>query len=337
MKVNLVSFTTCYTLHWKEERDMSIKRKTRNFLKGKELILSNLAMLATVIFWGVSFISTKIILRELPPSTIALIRFTLASFILALLMYKVEPDLKRGKADLPWMALGGLLGITFYYFFENNGINLTTAVNASLIVTFVPLVTICLDIVFFHSKASALKITGVAIALVGTYLSVTANGQISFSSTHFKGNLFMVGAMLVWAFYTLVNKFLQRKHSGLYLTTLQTVFGTVFLIPLALLEVKEWKMFSWLSFLHILFLAVCCSVLGYLFYIYALKHLDVAVTTIYLNLIPVVGAASGFIFLNESVLPIQLAGGLLTFLAIIVVNYEVNHKPRFEPAKKMDV
>lgn len=315
---------------------MSIIRETRKFLKGKEFLISNLAMLVTVIFWGVSFISTKIILRELPPSTIALIRFAIASFILGLLTYKVEPEFKRKKADLPWMALGGILGISLYYFFENNGINLTTAVNASLIVTFVPLITICLDIIFFRSRISALKIVGVAIALVGTYLSVTANGQISFSSTHFKGNLLMVGAMLAWAFYTLVNKFLQRKHSGLYLTTLQTFFGTVFLIPLALLEIKRWKMFSMLSFLHILFLAICCSVLGYLFYIYALKHLDVAVATIYLNLIPVVGAASGFIFLNESVLPIQLVGGMLTFLAIIVVNYEVNQKNRLETAKKMN-
>lgn len=60
-----------------------------------------------------------------------------------------------------------------------------------------------------------------------------------------------------------------------------------------------------------------------MFYNHALKHLDVTVTTIYLNLIPVVGVAGGFIFLRETVLPIQLVGGLITLVAIVVVNLEV--------------
>jgi len=221
-----------------------------------------------------------------------------------------------------------------YFFFENTGINYTTAVNASLIVTFVPLITILLDIVFYHSRITALKLIGVVIAVVGTYLSVTANGQISLDSVHFKGNMYMVGAMLVWALYTLINKSLQGKYSGLSMTTFQTVFGTAALVPLALTEVKQWQPISLTSVWHILFLAVCCSVAGYLFYNYALKHLDVTVTTIYLNLIPVVGVAGGFIFLGESILPIQLIGGVITLLAIIVVNLEVISYEKAHPVDK---
>ena len=299
-------------------------------------LFSNLALLATVIFWGVSFISTKIVLKEVPPSTIALIRFTIASFVLGILMHKLEPGSKTKRADLPWMVLAGVFGITLYFYFENTGIKLTTAVNASLIVTFVPLITICLDLVLFHSRASLPKLAGVGIALIGTYLSVTANGELTLSSSNFKGNLFMVGAMLVWAFYTLINKSLQYKYSGLCITTYQTIFGTVCLVPLALLEIKQWKMFSLVSLWHILFLALCCSVIGYLFYNYALKHLDVAVTTIYLNLIPVVGVASGYIFLGESVLPIQLLGGLITLLAIIVVNLDVVSNRKGHKAKEAE-
>lgn len=290
---------------------------------GHQQMLCNLAMLATVFFWGISFISTKVVLRELPPSTIALFRFIVASLLLCVLLHMLEPGSRPKKGDFPLFALAGIFGISLYFFFENTGIKFTTAVNASLIVTFVPLITILLDIIFFHSRTTPLKIAGVSIALIGTYLSITANGQISFASTHFKGNLYMVGAMLVWAFYTLITKFLQGKYSGLTMTTFQTVFGTLFLVPLALSEFRQWKMVSLAAFGHIMFLAVCCSVVGYLFYNFALKRLDVTVTTIYLNLIPVVGVAGGFIFLGESVLPIQMLGGLITLVAIIVVNLEV--------------
>lgn len=293
-------------------------------LAGKHrFLISNLAMIATVFFWGISFISTKIVLRELPPSTIALIRFAIASFVLAILLQKLEPGFKITRREMPRFMLSGLFGITLYFFFENTGISLTTAVNASLIVTFVPLITILLDVLFYHSRITPLKVAGATIALIGTYLSVTANGQISFSSSHFKGNLYMVGAMFVWAFYTLINKSLHGKYSGLSMTTYQALFGTAFLVPLALLEIKRWQLISATSFFHIIFLALCCSVAGYLFYNYALKHLDVTVTTIYLNLVPVVGVAGGFILLSETVLPIQLIGGLITLVALVIVNLEV--------------
>lgn len=300
-----------------------IQEGSRTGLLRRKYLIGNLGMLVTVLFWGISFINVKIVLGEIPPVTIALIRFAIASLLLGMIFARMEPGTKVEKKDLPMMALAGIMGITMYFYFENNGIKLTTAANAALIVAFVPLITILLDVLFFHSRASWLKVVGVGIAVTGTYFSITANGQISLSSTNFKGNMFMVCAMLVWAFYTLANKSLQRKYSGLCLTTYQTIFGTVFMVPLVLPEMKEWKMFSLLSLGHILFLAVCCSVLGYWFYMYSLKHLDVTVTTIYLNLVPVVGVAGGYLFLQESVLPIQMIGGVLTLLAIFVVNLEV--------------
>ena len=78
-----------------------------------------------------------------------------------------------------------------------------------------------------------------------------------------------------------------------------------------------------MAVIGILFLSFFCSVGGYLLYTYALKRLDVALTTIYLNLIPVVGVLSGYLILKESVLPIQLIGGLITLFAIVIVNFEL--------------
>ena len=116
--------------------------------KGRQQIVSNMAMLVTAFFWGISFISTKVVLRELPPSTIGLVRFVIASLFLAILLHKLEPGSRPKKADLPFLALSGILGISLYFFFENTGISYTSAVNASLIVTFVPLITILLDTIF---------------------------------------------------------------------------------------------------------------------------------------------------------------------------------------------
>ena len=291
-------------------------------------LIANLAMLIVIVFWGISYVSIKVAVAEIPPLTMALLRFVLASLLLWVILRKVEPETRLAKSDLPKMILGGIFGITIYFIFENTAVKYTTAVNASLIVSVVPVITIILDILFFHSKLTLMKLLGVILALAGSYLAVTGNGQVSLGSGHFLGNALMIGAMLSWAFFTLVNKSLQKKYSGLFLTTYETIFGTIGFIPLSLLEHNQWKWFSLTAFGNIIFLAVLCSFAGYLLYTYALKHLDVTLTTIYLNLIPVVGVISGYLILQERVLPVQLIGGLITLAAIVAINFElIFHKP----------
>lgn len=288
----------------------------------KNVLKANLAMVAVIIIWGISYVSIKVTLVEIPPVTMALIRFMIASMILGIIIRKVEPQSKLDKSDLPKMVLGGIFGITLYFILENIGVNYTTATNASLIVSVVPIITITLDVLFFHGRVSIIKLLGVSIAIGGSYLAVTANGRVELNSAHFIGNILMIAAMS-WAFFTLLNKSLQEKYSGLFLTTYQTIFGTLFFIPLSLFEYKEWKLFSLIAFGNILFQAIFCSCLAYLLYIYALKRLEVALTTIYLNLIPIVGVLSGYLILKERVLAIQLVGGLITLLAIAIINFEL--------------
>ncbi|MBM7868336.1 DMT family transporter [Heliomicrobium gestii] len=282
---------------------------------------ANLAMLVTVLFWGISFISIKIAVTEVPPVTLALLRFIIASAVLWGALRLSEPAAKLEKGDRWRMLLAGALGVTLYFYFENSGVKLTTAANASLITSIVPVLSIMLDIVIYKTKVSALQWVAIAASLVGTYLSVTANGQMALSSDTFVGNLLVLGAMVCWAIYTLMSKSLAR-YSGLALTTYQTLLGTLLLAPLSLVERDQWSLFSLTAFGHIVFLAVCCSALCYFLYMYALQRLDVTITTLYLNVVPVVGVLCGCLFLDESVLPVQIAGGAMVILSIFLVNWE---------------
>lgn len=291
-------------------------------MHGTNLMLANLAMLITVILWGVSFVSIKVAVSEVPPITMALIRFIIATAILLTILKVAEPTSRLKKDHFLKMLAAGCLGITLYFCFENNGVKLTTASNASLITSIIPVIAITLDIIIFKARTSAIQLMGMTGAMVGAYLAVTANGQVDFTSETFKGNLLIVMAMLSWSFYTLVNKSLREKYSGLFLTAYQTLFGTLLLIPASLIEYKQWQLFSLKAFANILFLAVFCSAVCYFLYIYALKRLDVAVTTLYLNLVPIVGVFSGYLVLKESILPIQLLGGAIIIAAIVVVNMD---------------
>lgn len=296
-----------------------LKYKETAAVSRKQLI-ANGFMLLVVFLWGSSFVSIKIAVGEIPPITMAFIRFAIASAFL--LFFNRKSADRVSKKDVPFICLGGLFGITLYFFFENTGVKLSTAANASLIVMIVPMLTILLDVLFFKSALPRLKLAGLGIATVGTYLSVTGNGLVQLDGQHFIGNVFILGAMVTWALYTLINKRLQKQYSGLLLTTYQTVFGTLCLAPMAFTEQASWRVFSVQAFGHILFLAICCSVLCYLLYLHVLKELDVVVTTLYLNLVPIIGVVSSYLVLGERVLPIQLLGGCITVLAILLINLE---------------
>lgn len=289
-------------------------------LAKKQQLLATLAMLVTVVLWGISFISIKVAVEEVPPLTMALIRFAIATVILLAVSKKLEPDSKMQKEDWPKMFLAGFLGVTIYFYFENTGVKLTTASSASLITAIIPIIAIIMDVLIFKTRISLLQWGGVGVAVVGTYLVVTANGQLDFSSAAFKGNLLMIGAMLAWIFYTILTKAFKDNYSGLFLTTYQTLCGTLLLIPFSLFEYQQWQPFSPLVFGNILFLAVGCSALCYFLYIYALNKLDVAVTTIYLNLVPLVGVVSGYLILKETILPIQCLGGIIIIAGIFLVS-----------------
>lgn len=284
-------------------------------------MLANLAMLVVVIVWGVSFSIIKIVVTEVPPITMALIRFLIASIILFTILKKIEPSSKLQKTDLSQTALAGFLGIALYFYFHNTGVKLTTASNASLIASLTPILAITMDVIIFRTKISVVQVLGIVCATIGAYLAVTANRQVDFSSATFQGNLFMVAAVSSWTLYTLLNKSLQRKYSGLCLITYQMLFATLFLILMSFLEYDQWHMFSLKSFGYILYLAVFSSALCYFLYGYALKRLDVAITTLYFNLVPIVGVFSGWCILDEIILPIQFFGGGIILLGIVIINW----------------
>lgn len=283
-------------------------------------LLANFAMLITVVLWGISFISIKIAVSEVPPITMALIRFMIATSILLIMVKKLEPSSRLKKEDFFRMGTAGFLGVTLYFYFENTGVKLTTASNASLITAIIPIIATTMDIFIFKTKVSVIQLFGMVIAMAGAYLAITANGQVDFTTATFKGNLLVVCAMLSWTLYTLYAKSLKNKYSGLFLTTYQTLFGTLLLIPASLIEYRQWQLFSLKAFGNIFFLAVCCSAVCYFFYIYALRRLDVAITTLYLNLVPIVGVIGGYLILHETILPIQLFGGAVIIIAIVIVN-----------------
>ncbi len=278
-----------------------------------------LAVYGTVLLWGLSFVSSKTILNSgVPPMTMVCLRFLISTAVINLLLKRVEPATRLSKRDVPSLIASGLLGVTVYFFFESRGIKLTSASHASLIIAAIPVCTVIAEFVFSRVRIGLLGAGGVLLSVVGVYFVVRSPGA-SLASGSLTGDLFMFGACLAWVAYMLVSKNLHRRFSDLAITSYQSLFGTLFLIPLALLEYRQWVPVTPAAGLNLLYLAVFSSALGNFLYMFGLSRLGPVAVSPYINLIPVVGVLGGVALLGESITPLQIAGGIVIVAGVFMV------------------
>jgi drug/metabolite transporter (DMT)-like permease len=279
-----------------------------------------LAMWGTVVFWGLSFVASKTILNSgVPPMTMVAIRFLVATVLLNLLVRRFDPAARLRKKDLLPLAASGFCGVTMYFFFEARGIRLTSASSASLITAVIPVITVVAEAVLYRVRVRWLTVVGIVLSVVGVAF-VVGRPALTGDSSSLRGNLFMFGACVSWVIYIFLSRNLHKRLSDIAITAYQAVFGTAFLVPLALLEMHQWVPISLAAGLSLGYLALFCSALSNFLYVFALSRLGPIAVSPYINLIPMVGVVGGVALLGERITWIQIVGGIVIIAGVLLVN-----------------
>ncbi len=285
----------------------------------KKRLLPIMAVIITTIFWGLSYISTKKLLNSLSPLQVAASRFLIASLVLLAVGFISGRLSKLERADWPRMFGAAFLGIVLYFIFENSGLRLTTAGMGSLIIATIPVLNVIVGSIFLKQNISNRSWLGVLLSMTGVFMVIRAGSNFSFNSLW--GNLLVLGAAASWVGYTILNQPLTAKYDTVNLNIYQTIMGTFFLLLLSFGEGRTWPGLNPEILLNLSFLAVCCSALAYVFYLYALKYLGATVVTTFINFIPVCGVLGGVIFLGEKISIEQLLGGLVIVAGVMLVTF----------------
>ena len=276
-----------------------------------------MAMLVFVnVMWGLSFIFSKTALSEgMPPMTLAFLRYLITAGLMLPLCLKLEHGVRLYEWA-PRAFATTLLGITVYFFFEHSGLQRTTASAASLIVSLVPMMTLLFRVFFCRERISLTRWMAVALSLVGAYLVIVTGSEVGGSSL--TGNLLMVGASLCWTGYILTTPKLLESCSSLRVSTWQALAAVVTLAPFALAERGQWVCVSPVAWLCIVLLAAVCSALCYVLYNLAMRVVDSLTVSLSINLNPITACVAGALLLGEQLTGMQLAGGILIVLSMVV-------------------
>jgi len=289
--------------------------------KRREKTLSWLALWA-VIFWGFSFIATKVALREVDPFTLLTLRFGIGGFLLLLFQLRKDKRFLRTFSVKDWfliflLAIAGMSGHTLLQAF---GLLYTTAINTGWIVAVIPIFITISARLFLKEAITVRTVIGIFVGFFGVLL-VISKGVFSFSLFRFGstlGDFLVLFSALTWTAFTVGGRgFLSRFHALTVITPMMIV-GSFTTFPFTLLK-WQWNILLHLSlsaWMGILFLGVFCSGLGYLFWYSALEKKDLNIVGMYLYLEPIVTLIGAYFLLNEEIRGASLIGGGMILLGV---------------------
>ena len=211
---------------------------------------------------------------------------------------------------------------------------LIPASEASIIVGSVPVITMIADSIgekilsarkkesgINKKNASALHrvilpVTGALISLTG--VALVAGVSFALSGTA-RGYLFMAGSCISWVCYCFLTRPLFARHSRIFIVFWQSAIGFVGFLPFTVFEILSqaaWQTPALYVWGNVIFLGLFCSALGYCLYAQAMETLGVGISTLFINLIPVVSAIGGFFILGERLQPLQWFGAALVLAGV---------------------
>ena len=275
--------------------------------------LAPLYGILVAILWGLSFLSIKVSLSVLPPMTLAAARFIVACAVLPVVGVLAKEDLRIALRDVPVLTLGGILGVTLYFYFENNGIQLLSASESSLLVGTIPVVSVISERIFLGTRLPARVYGGSILSFAGVALIVL---RPSSAPSTVLGYLYMSGAMAACVAYTFATRKVSLRYGRINVTFWQSLFGLIGCLPFALLEAPAWKTPNPSVVLNVLYLGLICSAAGYWLYVATIDHLGVGKASVFINLIPVVAVIAAFFLLGDRLGTFQWIGAAIALLGV---------------------
>ncbi len=275
-----------------------------------------------VIFWGFSFIATKVALREVHPLTLLTLRFGIGGFLLLLAQLQKDKGFLKVFSSNDWISITFLavIGISGHNLLQAFGLLNTTAINTGWIVAVMPIFIVIAARFFLGERMTTRTITGVLVGFFGVFL-VISKGVFSLSIIRFGstfGDVLVLSSAITWTAFTVGGRGLLSRFSPLTAITPIMIVGCMITLPFGLLK-WEWNTFVHLSlsaWMGILFLGIFCSGLAYLFWYSALQKKESGVIGIYLYLEPLVTLVGAYFLLNEEIHWITLTGGGMILIGV---------------------
>jgi drug/metabolite transporter (DMT)-like permease len=279
--------------------------------------------MAAVLF-GASVVAVRVAVRDVPPVSLAVLRFGQGSLLLAGAVLVVAPQLLRVRWER--LRLFALLGVVLFGLFPltfNIGLQYTEASRGAVMLATMPIWSALLGRIAGERLAGR-QVIGVGLSVIGIGLAFVEPGRAlggDVMSLVGDGLLLLTG--LLGALYGLIAKRVLAVDHPATLTTYAMLFGAVLLLPVALVEglVPAVARLDWQLLGLVVFLGVLGGSAAFLLWTWALSRITPTQVAVYVNLNPIVAALLGILLLGERRSPMFVLGFVAVVIGVLLVNW----------------
>ncbi len=293
-----------------------------------------LALLTTAIIWGLAPPIIKYTLRFTSPLSFLFYRFLIVSLILliplVIKLVKQKPNLNLCLQYLVLGFIGTPLTLLLLFF----GMQKTSAISASLISIFTPILVILGGVVFLKEKVTRQERLGISLIFLGALFSVIEplfkNG-LQFNQ-NLVGNLLILGGSLSWTSFSLLRRKFGERLDSFILSASSFVLGVILVFPLFWLErlatndyllsifqpPEPLFLLSFPAIWGIFYMAILGSVIAYFTYIYGFSRIEASEATLFTYLEPIFAIPAAVVFLKEIPSLLFLIGAGLIVTGVII-------------------
>ena len=283
---------------------------------------AHLAIIGANVIYGVNYSIAKDVMPEyIQPFGFIFCRVLGALILFWLLQIVVKTD-KVEKKDFLRLFICGVFGVASNQLMFFYGLNLTTPINAAIIMTCNPILVLVFSAFLIKEKITPFKVLGIFLGLAGAAGLILNNSTISINSDNFIGDLFIFLNATSYAIYLVTVKPLMSKYSPLTVIKWVFLFGFTIVIPFGFSEFQTiaWNQFNpsiWGAFI---FVVVGTTFLAYLFNIYGLKRLNPSVVSTYIYSQPLIASLVALLMQKDELNTVKIVSAIFIFVGVYLVS-----------------
>ncbi|NOU48795.1 MAG: DMT family transporter [Bacteroidales bacterium] len=283
--------------------------------------------LLSMIFWGMSYIWSKVVFTYLDPIVTVFIRLIISAITLLLILTITRKWQPIKKVHLPLFLLSSLFNPFLYFICESLGLQLVTPTLSAVIIATIPVFTPMVAYLLLKEKLKLLNLFGLVVSIVGV-LIIVFDKSINEQAVSWPGILLLFGAVIAAVGHGILLKKLTYHYNPVMIISTQNITGILYFLPLVIFFRGDDTMLlppDAVLITNLLLLGIFASSLAYVFYTASVKKFGIARSSLYANLIPVFTAIFSYFLLKEIISLQKLSGILIVIIGVILSEY--NAKP----------
>lgn len=291
-------------------------------------IKAHLALLTANTIYGLNYVIAKGIMPDyMMPKAIIFLRVIVTVLVFGILHF-ILPSKKVEKRDLFKLALCAVFGVAINQILFFEGLNLSTPINASIIITVIPVLILIFSHYILKEKITAIKVFGIILGATGAIIVILSAGKGDFKSGTMLGNLLIFVNATSWALYLVLIKPLMEKYDSITVMKWVFFFGFFIIFPFTFNSFTKTSFITipfniWMSVSFVVFAA---TIIAYFLNNYSLKSVSPSVNGIYIYLQPLIASVVAILFGKDELTLLKTIAAVLIMAGV----YFVTRRPKID-------